>query len=139
MQYQGLKLTEQFESCRLTAYQDVRGIWTIGWGHTGTDVRPGLIITQQQADALLFHDIQDAVNHVNHLVTVPLTQNQFDALCDFAYNAGCAAFAGSTLLRLLNAGDYNGAAAEFPKWDHSNGQVIPGLLCRRLAEQQLFR
>jgi len=141
MQYSktGLQLTEGFESCRLTAYQDIKGIWTIGWGHTGTDVVPGLTITQAQADALLLHDVQNAVNHVNHLVTVPLTQNEFDALVDFAFNAGCGAFADSTLLKLLNQGDDAGAAAQFDLWDHASGKVVAGLLRRREAETQLFQ
>lgn len=140
MQYSqsGLKLTEGFESCRLTAYQDIRGVWTIGWGHTGSDVVPGLTITQAQADALLLHDVQNAVNHVNHLVIVPLTQGEFDSLVDFAFNVGCGAFAGSTLLKLLNSGNYAGAAAQFDLWDHAAGKVVAGLLRRRQAETDLF-
>lgn len=134
----GLKLTESFESCRLTAYQDIKGIWTIGWGHTGTDVVPGLTITQAQADALLLHDVQNAVNHVNHLVTIPLNQCEFDALVDFAFNAGCGAFASSTMLKLLNSGDYAGAAAQFDRWDMAGGQHVAGLLRRRQAETDLF-
>ena len=134
----GLHLTEQFESCRLVAYQDVRGVWTIGWGHTGPDVYGGLIITQDQADAWLLQDVQNAVNHVNSLVTVQLTQPEFDALVDFCFNVGCGAFAGSTMLKLLNAGDYAGAADQFERWDKSGGQVIAGLLRRRQTEVQEF-
>ncbi len=134
----GLALTEQFESCRLTAYPDIKGVLTIGWGHTGTDVRPGLVITQEQADALLLQDVQNAVNHLNHLVTVPLTQPEFDALVDFCFNAGCGAFAGSTLLRLLNSGDYAGAAKQLELWDHAGGKVVAGLLRRRQAEAAEF-
>ncbi len=134
----GLKLTEGFESCRLTAYRDIKGILTIGWGHTGPDVFEGQTITQEQADALLLQDVQNAVNHVNHLVTVTLTQSEFDALVDFAFNCGCGAFAGSTLLKLLNAGDYPGAAAQFDSWDHAAGKVVAGLLRRREAETQEF-
>ena len=100
----GLKMTEQFEACRLDAYQDIKGIWTVGYGHTGPDVYPGLSITPLQAEQFLLNDIQNAVNCVNSLVTVPLTQGEFDALTDFAFNYGCGAFAGSTMLRLLNAG-----------------------------------
>jgi GH24 family phage-related lysozyme (muramidase) len=72
-------------------------------------------------------------------VKVSVTQNQFDALVDFVFNLGQGKFAGSTLLRGLNAGDFSGAAAEFVKWDHAGGQVVPGLLRRRLAEAQLFQ
>src|SRR5208337_3993530 len=100
---------------------------TIGWGHT-YDVQLGQVITQEQADAFLLADVQNAVNYVNRLVTIPLTQCEFDALVDFSFNAGCGAFASSTMLKLLNAGDYNGAAAQFDRWVYAGGQVIAGLL-----------
>jgi lysozyme len=135
----GLTLTESFESCRLTAYQDIKGIWTIGWGHTGTDVFEGLVITQEQADALLLHDVQNAVNHINHLVTVPLTQGEFDALVDFAFNVGCGAFAGSTLLKYLNAKNYDGACEQLELWCRASGKVVAGLLRRRQAEEAEFK
>ena len=102
------------------------------------EVDGGQHATQEQADALLLQDVQNAVNHVNHLVTVTLTQSEFDALVDFAFNCGCGAFAGSTLLKLLNAGDYPGAAAQFDVWDHASGKVVAGLLRRREAETQEF-
>ena len=135
----GLKMTEQFEACRLDAYQDIKGIWTVGYGHTGPDVYPGLSITPLEAEQFLLNDIQNAVNCVNSLVTVPLTQGEFDALTDFAFNCGSGAFAGSTMLRLLNAGDYQGAAGQFDLWDHAGGQVVAGLLRRRDAETQEFQ
>ena len=134
----GLALTEQFEGCRLTAYQDIKGILTVGYGHTGKDVTEGLTITQGQAEAFLSLDIYRAVNNVNALVTVPLTQNEFDALVDFNFNCGVNAFAGSTMLVLLNKGDYAGAAEEFAKWSHASGVVVAGLLRRRLAEKSEF-
>lgn len=134
----GLTLTEQFEGLRLTAYQDSVGVWTIGYGHTGDDVHPGLTITQQQASALLLKDVASAVADVNRLVNVPLTQNQFDALVDFVFNVGGGNFASSTLLRNLNAGNYAGAAAQFPRWVHAGNQILPGLVTRRKAEQALF-
>jgi len=134
----GLHLTEQFESCRLIAYQDVKGIWTLGWGHTGPEVVEGLVWTRQQADAALQADIQWAANVVNKLVTTQLTQDEFNAVVDFVFNAGSGNFASSTLLRLLNQGDYHGAAAQFDLWDHASGQVVAGLLRRRQAETDLF-
>ncbi len=134
----GLALTEQFEGLRLTAYQDSVGVWTIGYGHTGADVHPGLTITQQQASALLLKDVASAAADVNRLVTVSLTQNQFDALVDFVFNAGGGNFASSTLLRNLNAGNYAGAAAQFPRWVHAGNQILPGLVARRKSEQALF-
>lgn len=140
MQYskQGLQLTEAFESCRLTAYPDIKGIWTIGWGHTGPEVVEGLVWTQSQADSQLVMDLQRAENMVNQCVTVDLTQGQFDALVDFAFNLGCNAEKGSTLLKLVNENDMADAANEFEKWDHASGVVVAGLLRRRLAEKQEF-
>jgi lysozyme len=140
MQYskQGLQLTESFESCRLTAYQDIKGIWTIGWGHTGPEVVEGLVWTQNQADSQLVVDLQRAECMVNTCVTVDLTQGQFDSLVDFAFNLGCNAEKGSTLLKLVNENDMTDAANEFEKWDHASGVVVAGLLRRRLAEKQEF-
>lgn len=134
---QGLALTESFEGCRLVAYQDIRGIWTIGYGHTRY-VHPNDTCTQAQAEQWLQQDIQLCVDEVNKYVTVPLTQGEFDALVDFAFNLGCASLNGSTLLRLLNQGDHQGAAGEFEKWSHAGGQVVAGLLRRRLAERDEF-
>ena len=139
MQYSpnGLKLTEQFEGLSLTAYQDVAGIWTNGYGNTH-NVVPGSTITLEQAQSDLMSNISGAVYVVNKVVHVPLTQNQFDALVDFVFNLGSGSFQSSTLLRKLNAKDYAGAAAEFPKWNHAGGVVVDGLTRRRLAEQALF-
>lgn len=134
----GLELTEQFEGCRLIAYQDQVGVWTIGYGHTGSDVTPGLIITQAQAQDLLARDVSSATACVNNSVLVKLTQEEFDALVDFVFNVGAGAFKGSRLLRDLNAGDFAGAAAQFELWDHAGGVVNPGLLRRRQAEAALF-
>jgi lysozyme len=136
---QGLALTEQFEGLRLTAYQDSVGVWTIGYGHTGLDVQPGLTITQEQAGALLLQDVAGAVAAVNRLVTVPLTQNQFDALVDFTFNEGQGNLASSTLLRELNAGNTAGAAAQFLVWVYAGGVKLPGLVTRRQAEADLFQ
>jgi lysozyme len=79
-----------------------------------------------------------AAENVNQLATVPLTQNQFDALCDFVFNVGAGNFEESTLLRKLNDGDYGGAASEFDRWVHSGQTVLPGLVRRRAAEKALF-
>lgn len=141
MQYDatGLLETRNFESCELEAYWDTNGkVWTIGWGHTGPEVTQGLAWTQEQADAAQENDIRAAAATVNTQVTVPLTQPEFDALVDFTYNVGCGAFASSTLLNLLNQGDYQGAAEQINRWDHSGGQVLAGLLRRREAETAEF-
>ena len=135
----GLHLTEQFESCELLSYQDQHGIWTIGWGHTGPEVRPHTMISQQQADQWLQDDIQKAAMAVNTMVKAPLTQNEFDALTDFTFNVGIGAFHGSTLLTLLNNEQYENAANQFDHWDHCGGKEVAGLLRRRVAETALFR
>ena len=135
---QGLALTESFESCRLTAYQDVRGIWTCGWGSTGPDIVEGTIWTQEQADSRLVMDMQLAVSAVNRLVTIGLSQGAFDAIVDFCYNCGIGAFEGSTMLKLINAGNLEAAGEEFQLWDHASGKVVAGLLRRRIAEEQEF-
>jgi len=133
----GQFLTERFESCRLMAYQDQVGVWTIGWGHT-FGVTTGMACTQEQADAWLLEDEASAIEDVNAHVKVPLTQGEFDALVDFAFNLGRGALNNSTLLKDLNAGNRQAAAKEFEKWDHAGGKVVAGLLRRRLAEEVEF-
>ena len=131
-------LIEKFEGLRLTAYQDMVGVWTIGYGHTGPDVKAGLTITQQQAEQLLINDLARFNNGVNALVTVKINQNQFDALISFSYNLGLGSLQQSTLLRLLNAGNFQAAADQFPRWDRAGGKEVAGLLARRNAERALF-
>lgn len=133
----GMALTESFEKCRLTSYQDSGGVWTNGWGNTHR-VTPGTTISQDQADSDLLANVQDAVDCVNDNVTVALAQNQFDALVDFVFNVGCGAFKGSTLLKKLNTGDFTGADAQIALWDKVKGVVCPGLDNRRHADQVLF-
>lgn len=140
MQYSkdGLHLTQGFEKCALLPYWDAQGkVWTNGWGNTH-GVVPGQPITQFKADADLLVNVQSAVDTVNRLVKVPLTQHQFDALVDFCFNAGNTAFAGSTLLRMLNAGDYDGASKQFARWDVAGGVHLLGLQRRRAGELQLW-
>lgn len=134
-----VNLVKEFEGCRFQAYRDVRGLWTIGYGHT-SNVTPNSIIDQQQADAFLEIDLTTAATRIAALITIPLTQNQFDALTSFEFNTG--GLRGSTMQRLLNGGDYAGAADQFPRWNKSvvDGQLveIPGLTRRRAAERALF-
>ena len=132
----GYALTKEFEGCRLTAYRDGGGVLTNGYGNTH-HVMPGQI-TQAQADADLEANIQDSVDSVNDLVKVHLTQGQFNSLVDFSFNLGSGALENSTLLRLLNAGDYAGAALQFLRWDHDNGKVVAGLTRRCEARQLMF-
>ncbi len=133
----GLELIKAFEGCEFKAYQDSVGVWTIGWGRT-KDVRKGDTCTQEQADAWLAEEMPEYEGYINDMVTVPLTQNQYDSLVSWVYNLGPDNLRISTLLAKLNAGDYSGAAAEFPKWNRAGGVVLPGLVRRREAERKLF-
>jgi lysozyme len=133
-----LALTEKSEGLSLVAYRDSGGVLTIGFGHTGADVTAGMTITLAQAQALLQADLKTAENAVSDLVQVALTPNQFSALVDFAFNVGEAALAGSTLLVLVNRGDFAGAADQFNIWIRAAGQRLPGLVTRRAAEKALF-
>ena len=133
----GIDLTRQFEGVKLQAYRDEAGVWTIGYGHT-LNVCEGMTCTPEQADAWLLKDIHWACNVVNSQVKVPLTQNQFDALVDFVFNCGADAFCRSTLLRMLNQGDYSEAANQFERWAFAGGKQLPGLLRRRKAERAKF-
>jgi lysozyme len=137
MEYKSYALTQQFEGLRLEAYQDTGGVWTIGFGHT-KGVKKGDKCTEAQALAWLKEDMAEAVKAVNDLVKVSITQQQFDALCDFVFNLGVNAFRNSTLLRLLNTGDYKSAYNQFARWKYDNGRVIEGLVRRRKAEADLF-
>ena len=132
-----IDLVKASEGLRLEAYQDAGGVWTIGYGHT-RDVQPGDVITQQQADDFLQADLAEAAEAVASLVKVPLNQGQFDALCDFVFNLGEGDLERSTLLRLLNAGNYQAAAQQFRVWVMAAGEVLPGLVKRRAAERDLF-
>ena len=134
----GIALTEAAEGCCLVAYLDSDNVLTIGVGHTGPDVHWGLTITQDHADTLLLLDVKYAEDGVKRLVTVPLTQHQFDALVDFTFNEGVGHLASSTLLKNLNAGDYAGAAEEFAAWCMGGGKVLAGLVTRRGWDRDLF-
>ena len=134
----GLALTKSFEGLHLTPYQDCAGIWTIGYGHTGPTVSADQSITEPEAEALLCKDLADAVACVNHAVQSDISQNQFDAMVDFCFNAGRGNFLQSTLLRKVNRGDFPGAAAQFALWIHAGGNIVAGLVRRRKAEAAMF-
>lgn len=131
------KLVASFEGFSSVAYQDGNGIWTIGFGTT-RGVKEGDTCTREDALEWLQRDLGGAAEVIDALVTVPLTQSQFDALCSFVYNVGSGHFSSSTMLKRLNEGDYLGAAAEFIKWDKIAGTISNGLLRRRMAERDLF-
>ena len=135
--YNGTKLLKFFEGCRLTAYQDSVGVWTIGYGHT-KGVHAGMSITQEEAEQMLLTELEEYEGYVEKYVTVPLTQNQFDALVVWVYNLGPTNFRKSTLLKELNSGNYTAAGNEITKWNKAGGKVLAGLVKRREAEALLF-
>lgn len=141
----GKTFIQNEEGLRLTPYKDSAGYWTIGYGHKivpGDQYFPyGPInsIDGDQASNQFNTDVQQlAANYVRQYVKVPLTQQQFDALTSFIFNLGPTNFATSTLLVKLNTGDYNGAAAQFPRWIYSGGKRDNILVGRRTREMALF-
>ena len=133
----GTEILKYFEGCKLTAYQDSVGVWTIGYGHT-KGVYDGMTITQDQAEQMLLSELEEYEGYIENMVTVPLTQNQFDALVVWIYNLGPTNFKNSTLLKELNAGNYNAAGQEITRWNKAGGKVLAGLVKRREAEAELF-
>lgn len=135
---EGLAFLKAREGCRLESYKDTVGVWTIGYGHTGeldgTELGPGLKISQQYADQLLSKRLKDEFEPcVNNSIKTPLTQHQFDALVSFCYNIGTGAFSKSTMVKKINLRDYAGAANEFDKW-HKPVEITG----RRDKEKDLF-
>lgn len=134
----GKNLIKRWEGLRLTAYRDPVGVWTIGYGHT-KDVYEGQTITVAQADAMLEAELAEYEGYVNDYVTANLNQNQFDALVSFVYNVGPGNFAGSTLLRKVNADpDDPTIPAEFKRWNRAGGEILNGLTRRRNEEAELY-
>jgi lysozyme len=134
----GLDAIKRHEGLRLEPYDDGAGFLTIGYGHR---IRSDEIfdrITLARAQELLQDDVRAAENAVNALVSVPLEQNQFDALVSLVFNIGAGAFRRSTLLRLLNNNDRDAAAAQFDRWTRAGGRVLAGLVSRRAAERAMF-
>lgn len=148
----GIELIQFFEGLKLKAYYCSAGKLTVGYGHTGSDVKPGMVITKQRADELLRQDIKKFERDVNSLLQVPVSQSQFDALVSFAFNVGsdidadtiAEGLGDSTLLKLVNRKDWEGAAKEFLKWNKARNpktkklEPVAGLTKRRRAEHLLF-
>lgn len=132
-----LDLIRQFEGLRLAAYKCPAGVPTIGYGTT-RGVKMGMTVTKDEAEKLLQADVTPFSDRINKLVKVKLNQNQFDALVSFVYNVGSGAFADSTMLKLINQNLLDDAANQFIRWNRANGEVLPGLTRRRMAERDLF-
>ena len=133
----GLDIVKEAEGLRLSAYLCPAGIPTIGYGHT-KGVKLGDTCTKEQAEKWLENDFFTAKRDVKAVVKVPLKENQLDALASFVFNLGVRKLIQSTLLKKLNAGDYNGAAAEFDKWVFAGKVKLNGLVKRRAKERELF-
>jgi lysozyme len=134
----GLALIKECESCKLKSYRDIVGIWTIGWGHTGSEVNPDLIWTQEQADNQLRQDLGRVEDGVSDRLEVDVNENQFSALVSLAYNIGLRNFNTSGLLKQVNLGNFDIAAERFLLWDKASGREVPGLMRRREQERSLF-
>lgn len=140
-----IELARHHEGFRAKAYLDPVNIPTIGYGLTryfhrdgSPRVRMGDVISQEEAEYSLLFTLQTFVNEVAPSIRVELTQNQVDAISSFVYNVGVTNFLNSTLLRRLNAGDIQGAADQFPRWNKAGGKVYRGLVRRRADERSLF-
>lgn len=138
-----IDLVKRWEGYRDEAYDDGGGVWTIGYGTikypNGSPVEKGDTCTKEQAEEWLHDELLDSEDAVNNLVDIDLLQYQFDALVSFVYNCGQGAFRASTMRKLLNNGDYAGAALQFPRWCKDNGVMVQGLLNRRKDEQRIFQ
>lgn len=133
----GLDLIKFFEGLELNAYKCAAGVWTIGYGHT-KGVQEGDSISEEQANEMLAEELKEYENYINTLVTVELNQDQFDAMVSWVYNLGGGNLKASTLLKVLNAGDYDGVPAQMMRWNKAGGKVLEGLTKRRQAEADLF-
>jgi len=152
MSEHGLELLKQWEGFKNKLYYDSAGLPTIGVGHllTKSELSSGKIIingvpvkydgglSDQQVLDLLSQDVNPAAQVVTNKVTVGLNQNQFDALTSFTFNVGGAAFTGSTLLKLLNQGQYDEVPGQLRRWNKAGGKVVQGLINRRENEIKLW-
>jgi len=139
----GLELIKEFEGLGLKAYKCPANIWTVAFGHTSAagepKVLPGMMVSRDEAEAILRRDVIQYENGVRSQITVSITQGQFDALVSFAYNVGVGAFSKSTLLKKINAEKFDEVPAEFMKWTKGGGRELPGFVRRRRAEVKLWR
>ena len=134
---EGLSLIKKFEGCELEAYKCAAGVWTIGYGST-KGVKEGDTVSQEEADKLLLHEMEEYEGYINDMVNVDLEQNQFDAMVSWVFNLGPANLKASTLLKVLNAKEDDDLPAQIKRWNKAGGKVLQGLIRRREAEALLF-
>ena len=135
---EGKNLIKKFEGCELEAYKCAAGVWTIGYGHIKTAVE-GMKIDQATANELFDEEMGEYETYVNTAVTVPLSQNQFDALVSWVFNLGNGNLNASTMLKVINSGDHAGVPAQIKRWNKAGGKVLDGLVRRREAEALLYQ
>ena len=133
----GIDLIKHFEGCELKAYKCPAGVWTIGYGHT-KGVQPGDEWSEDHADHMLQVELEEYEGYVDKYVTAPLGQNQFDALVSWTYNLGGGNLSASTMLKVLNAGEYEEVPNQMLRWNKAGGKVLEGLTRRRQAEGDMF-
>ena len=133
----GIELIKHFDGCELEAYHCAAGVPTIGYGHI-KGVQMGDTITQEQAEEMLVEELNEYEGYINNMVTVELNQNQYDAMVSWVYNLGGGNLKASTLLRVLNQGEFDGVPAQIMRWNKAGGKVLEGLTRRRQAEADLF-
>ena len=133
----GIDLIKHFEGCELKAYKCPAGVWTIGYGHT-KGVEPGDEWSEDHANHMLEVELEEYEGYVSKYVTAPLGQNQFDALVSWTYNLGGGNLSASTMLKVLNAGEYDEVPNQMLRWNKAGGKVLEGLTRRRQAEGDMF-
>jgi|TARA_R110000803_G_C11966219_1_gene319265 lysozyme len=134
---EGVELIKKFEGCELTAYRCSANVLTIAYGRI-KEVKEGDTCTQEQAEEWLTEELLEYESYVNDMVEVSLLQNQFDALVSWVYNLGPSNLKSSTLLKVLNSGEYKSVPEQIKRWNKAGGKVLEGLTRRRQAEALLF-
>ena len=134
---EGLSLIKKFEGCELEAYKCAAGVWTIGYGST-KGVKEGDTLTEEETDNLLLHEMDEYEGYVLEAVEMPLSQHQFDAIVSWTFNLGPSNLKASTMLKVLNKGNYEDVPAQIKRWNKASGKVLEGLIRRREAEALLF-
>jgi lysozyme len=134
----GLELIKKFEGCETTAYQDSVGVWTIGFGHT-KGVEEGQTCSIEDAESMLADEMNEYEGYINNMVKVDLQQHEFDALVAWVYNLGPTNLGESTMLKVLNGGQFDRVPDEMNRWTRAGGEILEGLVRRRQAESLMFQ
>jgi len=135
---EGLELIKHFEGCETTAYQDSVGVWTIGYGHT-KGVEEGQTCSIEDAETMLADEMDEYEGYINNMVKVDLEQHEFDALVAWVYNLGPTNLGESTMLKVLNGGQFDRVPDEMNRWTRAGGEILEGLVRRRQAESLMFQ